>query len=132
MSVDELAGVGMSYDEMYRKEVLMESELAQEDKLELRLWDAKKDLEELRARRLAESEGSTSVRERQRVRKEVVRASNEALQVRRENSTRNKITIGMRRAIVRRMFGAIGSTVMVNDTPAYTTRVALAVGVKRF
>ena len=122
----------MSYDEMYRKEVLMESELAQEDKLELRLWEAKKDLEELRARRLAESEGSTSVRERRRVRKEVVRASNEALQVRRENSTRNKITIGMRRAIVRRMFGAIGSTVMVNDTPAYTTRVALAVGVKRF
>ena len=132
MSVDELAGVGMSYDEMYRKEVLMESELAQEDKLELRLWEAKKDLEELRARRLAESEGSMSVRERRRVRKEVVRASNEALQVRRENSTRNKITIGMRRAIVRRMFGAIGSTVMVNDTPAYTTRVALAVGVKRF
>ena len=132
MSVDELAGVGMSYDEMYRKEVLLESELAQEDKLELRLWEAKKDLEELRARRLAESEGSTSVRERRRVRKEVVRASNEALQVRRENSTRNKITIGMRRAIVRRMFGAIGSTVMVNDTPAYTTRVALAVGVKRF
>ena len=122
----------MSYDEMYRKEVLMESELAQEDKLELRLWEAKKDLEELRARRLAESEGSMSVRERRRVRKEVVRASNEALQVRRENSTRNKITIGMRRAIVRRMFGAIGSTVMVNDTPAYTTRVALAVGVKRF
>lgn len=48
----------MRYDEAFKKDVLMESELEDEEKLVLRLDEAKRNLEELRERKKAASESS--------------------------------------------------------------------------
>ena len=114
MSEDDLLGFTLRYDERYKKDVLMESELEDEEILEMRLEEAKNNLEELRERKKAASEASSLdplMKEELQLKKEMKERVNKfnkaAIVRRRETSSTNRITIGMRRAIIRLMFGSL-------------------------